>query len=433
MSVFIKKVSCVLILSFVFSGLASAETIKFDFQKLDEWSYEGSWKDQSVTLTVNQSGWLIPQGEVSKSLLSYFQLIYWAKEDKAQFIPQQAYRRLSQAYPGALKQSYFIDATKELCLSTQNQDCLKRLFDFPFNLSRTQDAEVHLYIGMLQSDWKETKSYFEIAIDKDPSNRKVQFITQVFSVQIAHAILKGYSEEHRTAYTYRHLGLNTLEDGELSFWDAFREAAGNTANVLAIVFTDYEEELDRDWRRQRTTLNDLTYAVGSVLDSMIKESKLVQELPFKSSQFSFRSTAYSQRLKSNPLFSSLPKMDELGFSPSIDYVSPEWRAALITQMNALNFWMLARGPAAVRAFGATKAGMTMVQVLRLQRVVAAISRLPRPYDSIAMWLALETADGCLVRWVYSGYVVISQVDPEHELDFEGHIDQSELERALEKK
>ena len=53
-------------------------------------------------------------------------------------------------------------------------------------------------------------------------------------------------------------------------------------------------------------------------------------------------------------------MDELGFSPAIEYVTPEWRAALITQINALNFWMLARGPAAVRAFGATKAGVTMV-------------------------------------------------------------------------
>ena len=149
----------------------------------------------------------------------------------------------------------------------------------------------------------------------------------------------------------------------------------------------------------------------SLLKELSQNEKELSELLSASSQFS-----EARFLKNIPFFSSImssglfslsepfPSVEDLGIKISIDFVGVNWRTVAIGQINLLNYWMFFRFPTQIQTLGKTKTGQWLVKALHLQSMVNKIASLPHWARPIAMWMIIETADGCMARYIYTGII-----------------------------
>ncbi|MBT4793343.1 MAG: hypothetical protein HON90_17360, partial [Halobacteriovoraceae bacterium] len=311
------------------------------------------------------------------------------------------------------------------CFQQKNLPCLEELLElieddrskinleFRNNLDKINflASDVITSIAVLSDNWEKSRSLFALALIVDSSNQRTQELARLFSTKIAIKVLEFYEHEISTN------GLNaaisfTLENGEFNFIDSLIEVTANTYNVLRLItsmFGDsFAQDISNRWIRSLSQVRRYKTELKSMLRSYQNGSKGFQELM----SYDLAKTPFGKHLIQHFIYPvdiehdiNFPAIDLFEIDHINEFTNPQLGQVLLGQLNFLNVYMLLRGPAIIQAFGRTAIGTTIVDKLKLKTVIDKFSQLRPPLNNIMVVAALETADGCIPRYIYVIYTV----------------------------
>lgn len=338
---------------------------------------------------------------------------------------------LSSSYSAIKDVNLFTELSKNICFNKQDERCLKELgvwIESELQNSvqkKKQRTSIYVLRARLSPNWTEQRAFFEKALKEFPNDPEARYYAQIFSIEIAREVLSYYRTEIAKNGLYTALGLSTAKDGKFGYRDGLVETVANTYNVIRILSSEYFNDpfYDNIKARWLTSLDqliatetqltkiksalinikDINQATKVIRDNLSKESLAK---PFF--QHIIQSGLYpvTKDKREEILF---PNIHQFKISNVDEFSNPQLKQLLKEQINFLNFFMLVRGPAVVQAFGKTKLGIQVVDKLRLKPLVHSMSKLRWPLNSLMVWVALETADGCLIRYTYIFYTVGDQI------------------------
>lgn len=430
-------------------GEESNSPIPFEFSKTEEGRYQLIWNEQSYSLSVTEDGWVMPTEESLRTFPVHFlpalQLIYVLQEEQSVLTMRRILDRLSRRYPGFMSQQELISYAIEICHLKQDRIHLMELL-LMNSLSPEQRGTIHFYLALLETDWLRQKEHLTIALAKLPADENIRFTAQIFSLHIAEAVLSHYLELVRENGIYNQVGMESFRDG-VSWWDSYKQIAANTTYLLTVLLTGHEDNLLVLWENQMNQLLELKYAVRELRKAMEEEGVGLQDLIAQREEHSglrqvssgisrFIESSFYEEILENGLYEDevlgeetlpYPSVERLGLVKEIDFVGTDWHTVAIGETNLLNIFMIVpRGgaatvrsltrtgrlgiikilrlrptPALLRAFRLRSA---LFGILRFRRTFEPVLRrlLPGATGSFVLWLSLETTDGCLIRWYYTG-------------------------------
>lgn len=423
------------LLMFHSSAQAKANGSYFVFSKeKDHYSVEVKGAKKILLKPVGRDGLLRPIGPVKLPLdVEYkVQLSYLLSEkevDKRNV--GEVYSLLNRTYPTIKDVHLFTELSKNICFNKQDEQCLQELMTWIYaNIKdpaeqKTQRASIYLLRARLNPDWTKQRDFFEKALKELPNDPEIKYYAQIFSVEIALQVVGYYKSEIETNGLNAAIGFSTAMDGKFDYRDALIEAVANTYNLGRLITSHYfndpfAQDIADRWiksleqlREAETNLNKIKKALINVSDVRLSSKAIVDILPRNQLAKPF----YLSIVK-NGLYQTTQDKREVLLFPNIhqfqiahvdEFSNPNLKQVLKQQVNFLNFFMLVRGPAVVQAFGKTKLGVMLVDKLRLKPLVNSMSKLRWPLNSLTVWVALETADGCLIRYAYVFYTVGDQI------------------------
>ncbi|MBI3017632.1 MAG: hypothetical protein HYY62_06540, partial [Deltaproteobacteria bacterium] len=295
--------------------------------------------------------------------------------------------------------------TADAAYAMKNKSLLKELIQL--SSFSEQAGLVYFYGSQLEEDLFLKKYLLKRALERSPQDPNIRKAAHYFSLAVAEGVLQDYEQRLLEAQIFRVLD---MEGVQATYWGAFKEVVFNTANSLSIIITDREEWLYEQWETQLEYIRSLQLEIshlklqiemGEDIDLNTQDLKKLTLTPFFK-EILATGLYLDEVIQEEP--SPFPSLEKLGFIPQTDFVSYSWKSIGIGQVNLFNLWMFTLLPKHFRDFGATKAGQWTVKTLRLQSFLNFLSRIPRPLDSVAVFLAIETADGCTIRWTYTALV-----------------------------
>jgi|GEM_PF-6032913 len=330
----------------------------------------------------------------------------------------------------------FVDLVQGLCFYQKDKKCFYDLDLFIKqkikNKNKTLLALNQLQLGRMENDWKKQRLHFEKAISLDPSNEKIKYYSRLFSIEMGLQVIKFYRQEIERNGFYTALGLSTAKDGQFTLIDSFVETVMNTYNVSRLISSEYfgDKFLDDLKNKFLICLKDLNDRELKLLK--IKKDLNLTEDYHRSDEIisrhlgdNDRASLFFESVMVNGLYSNsrgadilFPVISQFKIRHVNVFANPELKQLLLEQLSFLNFFMLVRGPAMVRKFGQTKIGISLVEKLKLKPLVDNMAKLKWPLNSLLVWVALETADGCLIRYAYVFYTVGSEVSDESKQEIE---------------
>lgn len=265
------------------------------------------------------------------------------------------------------------------------------------------------------SGWVNARTSIVENLRANPLSIEAKQEAQLYSLVQAHKIISFYEEEIKTNGANNAISFTNYEHGKFNYLKSLIETVSNTYNVIRLISSrffgdNFTQDILNRWitvlektAKARVQLKNLSDALADAksitdlelsdyLDDELLNSNFIQQV-LKDGVFEIDSNNF------------LPILDDFNIEGSQEFIDPEWEQVLLEQVNILNIMMLVRGPAMVQAFGKTKVGQALVKKLKLEKVIEKTKKLGKPWDSILLWLALETADGCLIRYAYIAYTV----------------------------
>lgn len=338
---------------------------------------------------------------------------------------------LSSSYPAIKDVNLFTALSKNICFNKQDENCLKELGSWIESeikntvQKKKQRTSINVLRARLSSNWVTQRAFFEKALKESPNDPEARYYAQIFSVEIAREVLSYYRTEIAKNGLYTALGLSTAKDGKFGYRDGFVETVANTYNVIRILSSEYFNDSYYDDIKARwlasleqliateTQLTKIKSALINIKD-INQSTKVIRDnlpkeylaKPFFQQIIQTGLYAVTKDRREEILF---PNIHQFTISNVDEFSNPKLKQILKEQVNFLNFFMLVRGPAVVQAFGKTKFGIQVVDKLRLKPLVHSMSKLRWPLNSLTVWVALETADGCLIRYTYIFYTVGDQI------------------------
>lgn len=254
-----------------------------------------------------------------------------------------------------------------------------------------------------------------------------------FSLEIGEVILAFYEQQVAEEGLDRIL---FFERGQhkrpFTYWQSIKETIANTYTVTRLIASHYGgdsfmdetlksyQEVLETLRSRKMQLHQLRLKlqVCETCNNLNLDDYLAiqQTLFTKHLKSDFLATPFIQSLIKNGIYQT-PSESDIAF-PLIDdfeihhigpFTDPELSHALLEQLNLLNIFMLVRGPQLVELFGKSSLGQNLIRRLNLNESIHKISQLQWPLNSVFLWLALETADGCIVRYSYLTYAVHQKI------------------------
>jgi hypothetical protein len=325
-----------------------------------------------------------------------------------------------------------------ICFGKKDNVCLESLIDwldsyksgyegFPeIEFYQTvEKGSIYLLLAKLTNSWAAQREFLELSLRASPENKETIYLSQLFSIEVGLQILSYYENETKTNGFNTALSFSTAKDGKFNFGDAVIESVANTYNLGRLITSRYlgDTYIDDILTRQSEVVAEIRQIKIALMEL---KTGLINLTDFGTST-EFIIDKLDDRLLEKPFFKNLitvglfpqnaAEYEALGSSgvkkfeiENIDeFTNPKLSQILVEQVNILNFLMLFRGPAMVQAFGKTKLGILAVEKLKLRPMVDALQKLRWPLNSLLVWLALETADGCLIRYAYVFYHVGDQI------------------------
>ena len=382
-------------------------------------SHEGPslliWKDTQYPLIPNSNGWLDTPGQDFKTfpleIVIPVQILY--KLHTNSLIPtRDILNALSQEF--LVSKESLIKLTADAAYAMKNKSLLKELIALA--TLPGQASLIYLYGSQLEEDFYLKKDLLKRALHLSPQDSSIRKAAQYFSLSVAQGVLQDYEQKLLDAQIFRVLD---MEGVQTTYWGALKEVVFNTTHSLSIIFTDRENHLHAQWEDQLDTTEDLKRTILYLKRRLEIEKGDLKDIV---ANFSSYDTAWHQKLLETSFFrdilatglyadestpespSSFPSLETLGFIPETDFVSHSWKAIGMGQINLFNLWMFTLLPKHFRDFGATKGGQWTIKTLRLRSFLDFLSQIPRPLDSVAVFLAIETADGCTLRWTWTIFI-----------------------------
>ncbi|MGE3607966.1 MAG: hypothetical protein AB7I27_00160 [Bacteriovoracaceae bacterium] len=366
-----------------------------------------------------------------KSISYLAQLAFLLSDQKVDYeYLREVYFKLGEFYHDQRNPIKFAELTKNICFNKQDDFCLKELLtwiDVELNSDQQNKYKGSIYLrrANLASNWVKQREYLEKAIQYSPNDAEIKYHSQLFSIEIALQVLDYYRDEIETNGLNTAIGFSSAKDGKFSYRDAIIEAIGNTYNLGRVISSSYFGDsylvkISDRWLKSineiRNNQNLLEKIHGELLElSNFQESDqlirkhLSEEHLYLSFYKSILKSGLYQVTRSKKDVILFPNISQFNINNVDEFTNPKLKQVLIEQINFLNFFMLFRGPAMIQAFGKTKVGIRLVSKLRLQPMVSRMSKLKWPLNTLMVWLALETADGCLIRYAYVFYTVGDQI------------------------
>lgn len=167
-----------------------------------------------------------------------------------------------------------------------------------------------------------------------------------------------------------------------------------------------------------TPLTPLTAPPEGSLEALSKENStreiLVAEILTEAVDDEFRKTPFFKDLLKNRIDSRIRpldpndwlqevRIDDFNIESTKKFIGQDGRWELLKQLNALNFFLLLRGPALLEKFVRSPLGVRLGHSLRIPGFIKQIGQLKWPMNSLLMWVIIETADGCLIRYSYLAF------------------------------
>jgi len=338
---------------------------------------------------------------------------------------------LSSSYPQIKNVNLFTELSKKICFNKQDEQCLKELGAWIESelkdsvQKKKQRTSIYVLRARLSPNWVDQRAFFEKALKESPNDSEARYYAQIFSIEIAREVLAYYRSEIAKNGLYTALGLSTAKDGKFGYRDGLVETVANTYNVIRILSSEYFNDSYYDDIKARW-LTSLEQLIATETQLTKTKRALVNISDMNQSTKVLRDTLPKEYL-AKPFFQHLiqtglypvtkdrreeilfPNIHQFNISNVDEFSNPKLKQILKEQINFLNFFMLVRGPAVVQAFGKTKLGIQIVDKLRLKPLVQSMSKLRWPLNSLTVWVALETADGCLIRYTYIFYTVGDQI------------------------
>lgn len=343
----------------------------------------------------------------------------------------EVYELLNETYPQIKDLHLFSELAKTICFNKQDQQCLNELLNWSQkniidqNQLKNQKASITLLKARLNTDWTKQRELFEKALKDNPSDPEIKYYAQLFSIEIALQVVNYYKREIETNGLNTAIGFTTAKDGKFDYRDALIETVANTYNLGRIItsyyFNDpFAEEIANRWIKSLDQLRETEASLNKIKNSLLNISEIEQSSKMIVSLLPKHLLAkpFFANLVRNGLYQTTKDKRETLLFPTIhqfkienvdEFSNPNIKQILKQQVNFLNFFMLVRGPAVVQAFGKTKLGIQLVDKLRLRPFVTSLSKLRWPLNTLSVWVALETADGCLIRYAYVFYTVGDQI------------------------
>lgn len=285
------------------------------------------------------------------------------------------------------------------------------------------------------NEWKSVRALYEQGLTQDPTNVELIKGAQIYSLSQAYKVLSFYENEIRTKGPDQALAFANYQGEKFNYLRSVIETVVNSYNVIRLITSHYfgDDFTDKILMRWVDVLEQIHLAKLDInlMIEHLKESDLPLEEKF------------SLNLKSKILNSSLiqevthdyligrktqkiiPLLEDFGITDFHDFIDPQWEHLLKEQISILNALMLIRGPAMVKALAKTKTGQRIIDKLKLRKVVEKAAKLKKPWNSILLWLSLETADGCLIRYAYIAYTVGDELTADEKLEIERYLDSLE--------
>ncbi|MBT4761052.1 MAG: hypothetical protein HOO06_05080 [Bdellovibrionaceae bacterium] len=336
------------------------------------------------------------------------------------------------------------------CYQQKNTPCLEELLefvendrskinlDFKNNLDEINflASDVITSLAMLTDNWEEARSLFASALTLENKNQRTQEQARLFSIKIAIKVLEFYEQEISTN------GLNTaisftLENGEFDFVDSLIEVTANTYNVLRLITSLFGDRFAQDisdrWIASLSQVRQYKTELKEVLHSYQDGTKSFQELL----GHNLAQTPFGKHLVQHYIYPidtehdiNFPAIELFEIDNINEFTNPQIAQVLLGQLNFLNVYMLLRGPAIIQAFGKTAIGTTIVDKLKLKAIVDRFSRLRPPLNNIMVVAALETADGCIPRYIYVIYTVGDTISGDDKKKLEAILSSTQKNKQL---
>jgi len=316
-----------------------------------------------------------------------------------------------------------------ICFESKRSRCVANIFAAEFSPQITGLAAA--YLGHLAESYLDKVYYYQLARKWAPQDDNVLREIQIFNLLTAESVLKHHQQLLNQNGIWKKLGMTPSENAppaEEDFWDSCYESFLNTAHSLAIVFTDYEEDLLDVWSEQLKQTSDLKMAIHMLRNEMeqahlslnklnLENKRHLRDL-YASSMIFLHSDFGKSLLKGEMLLNNqdhalLPTPDLMGVDTEIDFVNWSWPTFVVTQVNILNVYMVFRGEAMLMEMARTKqaqwiAGTSVGQLvgskLGIAAIQARITNWPEGARKFFMWFMADMVlDGCLLRYAYIAY------------------------------
>lgn len=378
---------------------------------------------REIRLTVHpRTGLLISEVMLPEKVMARIQALFLIEEKyPAQMDLRQIMDKLGS------RSEEIMDFVHQTCFTRQNLGCLKELAGFD-EIGDPLRGEVLTSMAFLTEDYGQRRSLHEQSLLLAPQSRRGLQMAQIFSLQMAELILGFFEEEVKNRGLDVALGISEAEAGKLSYLGALVETTANTYNVMRIITSKYlgDAFMDELIERQSSVLSDIRQKrvfLRDLIGRMEKSDYLLGEIPnvpasiaqLPFTQLVIQHGLYLQANDGEVEF-DFPAPEQFSISGLDEFTNPSWKQVLLEQVNILNIYLLVRGPALLRAFGKTKMGIELINRLRLTTLVERMGSLPSPWNAVLLWLAIETADGCIVRYAYATYMVGEKMSKEMEAD-----------------
>lgn len=379
--------------------------------------------------------------EIASTQLSYY-LIRQKKRDSFNSL----WKTLRDQYGSEFGVKEFVEVVNEVCFTLKNADCLTagRLFleQNRNQVSRSEysslRAEIYYGLSLISTNFLHSLSLVRTALQLIDNHEGAFIHSQIMHLEVLHRTLVFYQSELQKAQIFRFLGLENMEDGDLTVKEALLDASFHTVGLLRFIF--FGENLQEDWTLAMNQLQCLvaysgywlsemreTVSPGADLSFFSTPRKLCHSLSWDLEKRVLRELVTSRFMSELILYGYVSEMkspqteNEEHFLPVVDladfgqkeaseFISPsEFSHLLLNELNLVNVGLIFRGPAYVRRISQFQGVQRAVDLVGLRGLYTAAEKLPGVFRGSALVLLTEAADGCLATWGYFAYSVYTGV------------------------